>query len=108
MVDGRLGARGGSRSHSQISQKPHIPCRYGGDREASVAHIKTAGVTDRVPLLEASEACTEHKPGHCIKGRHRGWPNSNLNPNVPLMFFALILQHAPEAMQADDCVDNIC
>ena len=45
-------------------------CTYragAGDREASVPHIKTAGVTDRVPLLQASVVCTVHKSCHCVK-----------------------------------------
>lgn len=41
----------------------------GGDREASVPHIKTAGVTDMVPFLQASLVCTVHKFRHCVKGR---------------------------------------
>lgn len=46
-------------------------CTYrvcAGDREASVPHIKTAGVTDRVPLVQASMVCTVHKSWHCVKG----------------------------------------
>lgn len=48
-------------------------CTYqpgaGGDREASVPHIKTAGVTDRVLLLQASAVCTVHKSSYCVKAR---------------------------------------
>ncbi len=52
---------------SAISKAAHTaPVR--GDREASVPHIKTAGVTDRVPLLQASMVCTVHKSCHCVKG----------------------------------------
>lgn len=50
-----------------ISKAAHtLPVQ--GDREASVPHIKTAGVTDRVPLLQASVVCTVHKSCHCVKG----------------------------------------
>lgn len=62
------GQRGGL-SHSRLSQRLHIPARCRGDREASVPHIKTAGVTDRVLLLQASAVCTVHKSSYCVKAR---------------------------------------
>lgn len=65
------GARqwGGARlSHSRLAQKAVHTGSVQGHREASVPHIKTAGVTDRVPLLQACMVCTVHKSRHCVKG----------------------------------------
>lgn len=63
-----VGRRRWSFPQSAISKGAHTgPVRV--DREASVPHIKTAGVTDRVPLRQASVVCTVHKSCHCVKGR---------------------------------------
>lgn len=56
------------------------------NREASVAHIKIAGLTDWLPLREASVASAIHKPVHCTMNHLTSRPQ-NRHFRFPLIIF---------------------
>lgn len=49
------------------------------DREASVPHIKTAGVTDLVPFLQASPVCNRTQVPPLCQGPRLGLANTDFS-----------------------------